>query len=207
MLHMEMTNAGMEEERGFRALIVLVLVGTIVGGTIDLYLDAPESWWSAHAIYELVLLTAAMAMTVILWRGWRRSRRALVETRHALEAHAVEREAWRASAEAALAGFAHAVDDRFAGWGLTPTEREIALRLLKGHSHKQIAFETGRSERTVRQHSVAIYQKSGLRGRAELSAFFLDDILLPATAGFSADDGGRSEVPGHPRDGRIAGTP
>jgi hypothetical protein len=29
------------------------------------------------------------------------------------------------------------------------------------------------------RYSVAIYQKSGLRGRAELSAFFLDDILLP----------------------------
>jgi DNA-binding CsgD family transcriptional regulator len=180
---MEITRSGIEEERGFRALIVLVLVGTSVGGAIDLYLDAPESWWSVHAIYELVMLTAAMAMAVVLWRGWRRSWRALAESRQVLEAHAVEREAWRASAEAALAGFAHAVDDRFSAWGLTPTEREIALRLLKGHSHKQIAFETGRSERTVRQHSVAIYQKSGLRGRAELSAFFLDDILLPARPG------------------------
>jgi DNA-binding CsgD family transcriptional regulator len=180
---METTHADIAEERGFRALIVLVLVGTSVGGAIDLYLDAPESWWSAHAVYELVMLTAAMAMAVVLWHGWRRSRRALAETRQALEANAVEREAWRASAEAALAGFAHAVDDRFSAWGLTPTEREIALRLLKGHSHKQIAFETGRSERTVRQHAVVIYQKSGLHGRAELSAFFLDDILLPASPG------------------------
>jgi DNA-binding CsgD family transcriptional regulator len=183
MLRMEITHADIVEERGFRALIVLVLVGTSVGGAIDLYLDAPESWWSVHAIYELVMLTAAMAMAVVLWHGWRRSRRALAETRQALEANAVERETWRASAEAALAGFAHAVDDRLSAWGLTPTEREIALRLLKGHSHKQIAFETGRSERTVRQHAVVIYQKSGLRGRAELSAFFLDDILLPAPPG------------------------
>jgi DNA-binding CsgD family transcriptional regulator len=183
MLHMEITHSGAEEERGFRALIVLVLVGTSVGGAVDLYLDAPESWWSVHAIYELVMLTAAMATAVVLWRGWRGSRRALAETREALAANAVEREAWRASAEAVLAGFAHAVDGRFSAWGLTPTEREIALRLLKGHSHKQIAFETGRSERTVRQHSVVIYHKSGLRGRAELSAFFLDDILLPPPPG------------------------
>ena len=52
------------------------------------------------------------------------------------------------------------------------------MRLLKGHSHKQIAFETGRSERTVRQHAVAVNQKSGLAGRAELAAFFLDDLPL-----------------------------
>jgi len=71
-----------------------------------------------------------------------------------------------------------AVDERFDAWRLTGTERDIAVRLLKGHSHKQIAFETGRSERTVRQHAVAVYQKSGLAGRAELAAFFLDDLPL-----------------------------
>ena len=59
---------------------------------------------------------------------------------------------------------------------------EIALRLLKGHRHKQIAFETGRGARTVRQHPASGYQKSGLSGRAELAAFFLDDPLLPGHA-------------------------
>ena len=49
----------------------------------------------------------------------------------------------------------------------------------KGRSHKQIAYATGRSERTVRQHAVSVYHKSGLNGRAELAAFFLEDILLP----------------------------
>ena len=65
------------------------------------------------------------------------------------------------------------------GWGLTSTEREIALLMLKGKSHKAIAYETGRSERTVRQHAVAVYQKSGLAGRAELAAFFLEGLALP----------------------------
>ncbi len=31
----------------------------------------------------------------------------------------------------------------------------------------------------MRQHAVAVYRKSGLSGRAELSAFFLEDLLLP----------------------------
>ena len=92
---------------------------------------------------------------------------------------ATERDAWRASAEAALAGLGHAIDERFSAWNLTPAEREVALLLLKGRSHKQIAFTTGRSERTVRQHAVAVYQKSRLNGRAELAAFFLEDVLLP----------------------------
>ena len=165
--------------RGLRLLLALVLVATIVGGAIDLYFDAPDSWWSAHVIYEVTLIAVAVATSIVLWRGWWYSRRSLVEAEAALASHAAEREAWRASAAAALADFARAVDDRFAAWGLTPTERDVALRLLKGHSHKQIAFETGRSERTVRQHAVAVYHKSGLSGRAELSAFFLEDLLLP----------------------------
>ena len=176
---MEIVSEDDGESRRLRILIAVVLVATIVGGGFDLYLDAPEQWWSAHAVYEIALITAAMMMSIMLWRGWWRSRRTLVETQQLLASHVAEREAWRASASAALNGLARAMDERFAAWGLTPTEREVALRLLKGHSHKQIAFETGRGERTVRQHAVAVYQKSGLTGRAELSAFFLEDLLLP----------------------------
>ena len=55
----------------------------------------------------------------------------------------------------------------------------IALLLLKGPSHKAIAAVRQTSEKTVRQQSLAVYRKAGLSGRAELSAFFLEDLLLP----------------------------
>jgi len=170
---------GPRDEPRLRLVLAIVLIATIVGGGIDLALDAPETWWSPHVLYEVTLILAAAATSVLLWRGWWSSRRTLDETRRMLDERATERDAWRASAEAALAGFGHAIDDRFAAWSLTPVEREIALLLLKGRSHKQIAFATGRSERTVRQHAVAIYQKSGLNGRAELAAFFLEGVFLP----------------------------
>ena len=179
LLHMPDMFEESEYAGPLRALLVIVLAGTILGGALDLYLDAPDSWRSAHVVYEVGLIAAAAASSFILWRGWSRSRRTLAEAQRALTRHVAEREAWRASAEAALADFARAVNERFDLWRLTAAEREIALRLLKGHSHKQIAFETGRSERTVRQHAVSVYQKSGLGGRAELAAFFLDDLLLP----------------------------
>jgi DNA-binding CsgD family transcriptional regulator len=164
-----------------RALLALVLLATIVGGGIDLALDAPKSW-SVHVIFELALIIAALASSVFLWHGWWRSTRSLVATRQVLAEHAAERDAWRASAEAALAGLGRAIDERFTVWRLTAAEREIAMLLLKGQSHKQIAFETGRSERTVRQHAVAVYQKSRLNGRAELAAFFLEDLMLPPSS-------------------------
>jgi hypothetical protein len=55
-----------------------------------------------------------------------------------------------------------------------------------GHAVVELAFMreaarlTGRSERTVRQHAVSVYRKSGLGGRAELAAFFFEDMLLPS---------------------------
>lgn len=173
------TTDGPGGERGLRVVLAVVLVATIVGGAVDLALDAPATWFSAHVIYEIMLILAASVTSVLLWRGWWTSRRSLDETRRMLVERATERDAWRASAEAALAGLGHAIDERFSAWNLTPTEREVALLLLKGRSHKQIAFTTGRSERTVRQHAVAVYQKSRLNGRAELAAFFLEDVLLP----------------------------
>jgi DNA-binding CsgD family transcriptional regulator len=177
-----------ERQPALTVLLAIVLLGSVVGGAIDLYLDAPDTWRSVHVLYEVTLILAGMTTSVFLWRGWWRSRAALTATQRVLAEHAAERETWRAAANAALAGFGRAIDERLERWGLTPTEREIALLLLKGRSHKQIAYETGRSERTVRQHAVAVYQKSGLGGRAELAAFFLDDLMLPRDVSKPAPD-------------------
>jgi len=90
-----------------------------------------------------------------------------------------ERDAWRAKAQTLLRGLSQAIDAQLSEWGLTPTERETAFLLLKGYSHKEIAAICGRSDRTVRQHAISVYRKSGLAGRAEFSAFFLEDLLVP----------------------------
>src|SRR6185437_1371139 len=176
---------GDRDERVLRLLLATALAVIIVGGTVDLVLDAPDRLLSAHVIYEVSMIVIALGITVALWRGWWRAEHSLVDTQRALEARPAERDAWRASAQAALDGLGRAVDEQFRSWDLTPSEREIALLLLKGHSHKSIARATSRSERTVRQHAVAVYQKSALHGRAELAAFFLEDLMLPGNAGQS----------------------
>jgi DNA-binding CsgD family transcriptional regulator len=162
-----------------RLLLVAALVLMVGGGSFDLYDDTPSNWLSWHVAYEVALIVGGVTFAVALWRGWRRADRSLVETRRALEERKAERDEWRSNAEAALEGLGRAIDEQFTNWGLTPTEREVALLLLKGHSHKAIAYATGRSERTLRQHAVAVYDKSGLGGRAELAAFFLEDLMLP----------------------------
>ena len=130
-------------------------------------------------IFETLMIAGAMVMATTLWLGWWRSAHSAVALRASLETQRAERDAWRASAQAALDGLARAIDLQFAAWRLTPTEREVALMLLKGYGHKEIAALTGRSERTVRQHAGVVYEKAGIAGRAELAAYFLHDLMLP----------------------------
>ena len=177
-----------DEPRNLQVILVLALAAIIIGGSIDLVMDRPESWLTPHVFFETLMIAGAMVMATALWFGWWRSARAVAELRESLELRSGERDAWRDSAKQALDGLGHAIDTQFSTWGLTPAERDVALRLMKGHSHKAIARQTGRSAQTVRQHAAVVYRKASVAGRAELSAYFLEHLMLPGTGTDSPRD-------------------
>jgi DNA-binding NarL/FixJ family response regulator len=112
----------------------------------------------------------------------RRSRlldRELAEARDEARRWSEDAKRWNRDAQNLLEGLGAAIDRQFERWDLTPAEREVALLQLKGLRHKTIAELRKTSERTVRQQALAIYRKSGLNGRSDLAAFFLEDLLLP----------------------------
>lgn len=84
---------------------------------------------------------------------------------------------WKFEAEAIQKGIADEIDRQMAAWLLTPSEKEVAFLVLKGLSLKEISTVRGTAERTVRHHTLSIYAKAGVTGRAELSAFFLEEFL------------------------------
>lgn len=168
-----------DESRGMRLVLAGVLTAIVVGGAIDLLLDAPKSWLSGHVLYELALILAGAAGAVWLWLNWRRATQSASALERSLVERQAERDTWRARAARSLEDLGSAVSVQFQDWALTPAEREVALLLLKGQSHKQIAAGTSRSERTVRQHAISVYHKAGVAGRAELAAFFLGTLTLP----------------------------
>lgn len=51
---------------------------------------------------------------------------------------------------------------------LTPREREVALAVTTGVSNKEIARQLGLSERTVKMHLGAVFQKLGVDDRVQL---------------------------------------
>lgn len=168
-----------ETDRRLQLILTAALALLVVGGIVDLILDQPTSWLSFHVIFELMLIAGGLALAITLWLRWRAAAHDVERLRASLQERQAERDIWKASAEQALAGFGRAIDAQFRAWQLTPAEREVALLLLKGYSHKAIARHTDRSDATVRQHATVIYQKAGLSGRAELAAYFLEGIPLP----------------------------
>lgn len=86
---------------------------------------------------------------------------------------------WKDRSNSFIKGLSIAIDEQFTTWSLTPSEKEVALLLIKGLSTKEIADIRNASEKTVRAQATAIYKKAQVEGRYELSAFFLEDLLLP----------------------------
>ena len=77
----------------------------------------------------------------------------------------------------ASGAFMDLLEERFAEWGLTPSERDVALFAIKGMSTAEIATLRSTSEGTVKAQTNAIYRKAGVTGRPQLLSLFIDDLM------------------------------
>ncbi len=71
---------------------------------------------------------------------------------------------------------------RFADWGLTPAEQDVAMFLLKGLAIPEIAQMRGSAEGTVKAHLHATYRKAGVSGRGALLSLFIEDLMSAPAA-------------------------
>src|SRR5262245_6261692 len=156
---------------------------------VDLVIDVRNGESLFTNFFELGIFGAALAGMAFHWWQMTAARRQsakldleLAQMRAEARKSSEDARRWNAEAQPALDGLGRAIDRQFDRWGLTRAEREIALLQLKGLRHRAIAELRNTSERTVRQQALAIYRKSGLDGRSDLAAFFLEDLLLPVEA-------------------------
>jgi DNA-binding CsgD family transcriptional regulator len=154
---------------GIGLLLGLELIEEPDASAFDLFLELLE-------IAPIVLTSVGV---VLLFRVTRHQREDQIRLIRELEIARAQGQRWRAEAREHLKGLGDAIDAQFSRWKLTEAEREVALLLLKGLSHKEIAAVRATSERTVREQARSLYAKSGLTGRAALSAFFLEDLIAP----------------------------
>jgi DNA-binding CsgD family transcriptional regulator len=158
----------------FLALLLLVTGAATI---IDLTSDGFNKESLTHLLIEGFIFLASSAAFVVLFVRIRKDLAIISSTRSELTRSHADAAAWKKRANVFIMGLGEEIQAQFDQWDLTPAEKEVALLLIKGLSHQEIADLTHRSERTIRQHAGSVYQKSDLTGRAELSAFFLEDLL------------------------------
>lgn len=171
---MKITDATSE---GWRHGVLIAVFGAIaVLAAVDLWGDLGEGVSGYHVFAEAAVVLIALSAAAVLIRALVVRARDL-DLRLASSAESAR--AWRQEAETLLRGLGASIDRQFGRWRLSVAEKEVALLLLKGLSHKDIARARGISEATARQQATAVYRKAGVEGRNDLAAFFLEDLALP----------------------------
>ncbi|WP_431300766.1 helix-turn-helix transcriptional regulator [Tabrizicola sp. BL-A-41-H6] len=122
----------------------------------------PISW----EMRELLEIGAAIGLTLGVFLGG-------VMLSRALRQRNVAEERLRRASGA----FLDLLQERFAEWGLTTAERDVALFAIKGMSTAEIATLRSTSEGTVKAQTNAIYRKAGVTGRPQLLSLFIDDLM------------------------------
>jgi DNA-binding CsgD family transcriptional regulator len=190
-----------------RWVILFLLAGVFLFVIGDLISDAPEKLQGVHLFVEIGIGLFSFLGIVFFYVISAKARLELADTQTDLSAKTHElnsvqselevtkvalRESeeqkkkltqeslnWRAEADKHIKGLSENIDRQLERWSLTGAEKEVALLLLKGLGLKEIASLRGVAEKTIRAQATVIYHKSGLNGRSEFAAFFLEDLLAP----------------------------
>ena len=162
---------------------VVLFTGIAALVLVDVIHDAQLGAELEHLVIEGILMILATAGAWLFWRFWLaervRARAALAAANREVKLWQAEADRWRGQHKLALEGLGVAIDQQFERWKLSAAEKEVAMLLLKGLSHREVADVRSTSERTARQQARGVYKKAELAGRAELAALFLEDLLLP----------------------------
>ena len=73
--------------------------------------------------------------------------------------------------------FHELLEKHFEEWGLTASERDVALLAIKGLSIAEIAEIRQTASGTVKAQSNKIYAKAGVSGRPQLLSVFIEELM------------------------------
>ncbi len=144
---------------------LFVICATAAMFAFDMYEEIMESpkEFEIHHVFEFAVFLG------VVWLLWREID-SIRELRRAL--HYKQEQVERLSGE-----LARHIDLSFDCWNLTPAEKEVAWLLVKGFSFVEMSELRKVKEKTLRQQAMQIYAKGKVKGRSELAALFVEDLL------------------------------
>ena len=144
-----------------QVLSAVFFVADIASSYVSLW-STPLSW----EMREYLEIFAALGLTLGVGFGIWVLRRTMRERNMAQE-----------RLRRASGAFMNLLEERFAEWGLTPAEKDVALFAIKGLATPEIAALRSTSEGTVKAQTNAIYRKAGVTGRSQLLSLFIEDLM------------------------------
>ncbi|EIJ36040.1 helix-turn-helix transcriptional regulator [Thiothrix nivea] len=178
--------------RSKESLFVILLVCITFLNGIDFYHDMQEDDHNQlHLVLEALIILVSLSGISYLIREVRQRRREIDTLAKQLKTTRADLSATRETLDETRASlseldnkrlqasrqYGEVIQEQLGAWDFTPSEKEVALLLLKGLSFEEIANVRDTKEKTVRQQATAIYRKSGLNGRHEFAAWFFEDFL------------------------------
>jgi DNA-binding NarL/FixJ family response regulator len=158
-----------------RNLIILFIFALFF--VLDIIYDLKEGIPLHHVWHEVMLFFLAIGSIVWQISVIFSKNRYIKSLNHELLETKKSYQNWKEKAHSNTQQLSHLIESEFRIWQLSHSEKDVALLLIKGLSMKEIADLRRTHEKTVRQQATNIYKKSGLSGRQELAAFFLEDML------------------------------
>ena len=145
----------------FQALGALFFVGELWSEVLGLRsAPIPYEW------QEIIQLLASLGLVIGLVVSalyLRRSQRRVVELNRQIDV--------------AAGNFSHHLDQLFADWDLSESERSVAVYAMKGFSNAEIAKLRGTSASTVKSQMNAVYRKTGFENRRQLISCLVEELF------------------------------
>ena len=163
-----------------RTLVSVALIVVLFSALFDYAEDISEGDTYINLLFDTFLNVFVIGTLMYIWR----KRPSATQSRNhhleqVLKRSDKDLKRWQEKASGLLRGLGEKINEQLDDWHLSRAEKEVALLLIKGLSTKELAHCRGTSVKTVRQQASQIYAKANLDNRAELAAFFLEDLLLP----------------------------
>lgn len=123
-------------------------------------------WPLPWVLRETLQLAAGIGLLVGTWTS-------LLYVRHlSLRSQKIEDQL-----DIASGAFFQMLESKFAYWGLSKSEREVALFAIRGFPNAEIASIRGKSEATIKSQISAIFKKANVTNRAELLSEFIELLI------------------------------
>lgn len=162
-------------------LFIITLFAIAGFSLFDLIEDLDEGVTIWHVAIEGSVFFISAVAFIILLKNTFLLKQQLADAKEFSQSLREENKKFKELSKKYVSGLSETIDQQLSIWNLTKAEKEVAFMLIKGLSLKEIAEYRGTTERTARTQSTAVYGKAGVTNRSQLSAFFLEDLLLPST--------------------------